>query len=158
MDIRDKIKEVADKPLKVDWNSDDVWNSVESRKRKLLIRPYVVLTLAATILIFVFRAVLSDDENVTVSFRTEQIVESDTVVVSTSWSLIEETCKKQIAICETDEFLELKGQWDELAKENAALDDQMTLFGASPEIIKAKRKIESVKESIEKEMISLIES
>lgn len=158
MDIRDKIKEVADKPLNVDWNSDDVWNSVESRQRTLLIRPYVVLTLAATILIFVFRAVLSDDENVTVSFRTEQIVESDTVVVSTSWSLIEETCKKQIAICETDEFLELKGQWDELAKENAALDDQMTLYGASPEIIKAKRKIESVKESIEKEMISLIES
>jgi len=152
--IRRKIRSLDDDFPKVDWTPEDVWESV-GKKRPVR---YIGWSIAATLLvgatIFFWP---TEKEKVTITYREENIA-PDTLHVNTSWSLIEESCRENVVVCESKEFIYLKTQWDDLRKESEALNQQEEAYGKNPAISRAKQKVESVKQHLEKEMMSMIES
>ena len=152
--IRKKIRSLDDKFPKVDWTPEEVWDRVGKKKRSFR---YVGWSIAAAVLIGAAIIFWPDQEKVTITFREESEV-PDTVNISSSWSLIEESCQAKVVVCESKEFMDLKRQWEELQKEAESIQEEERQYGRNPAISKARQKVESVKQDLEREMMSLIKS
>ncbi|MEI9917211.1 MAG: hypothetical protein WDO14_00245 [Bacteroidota bacterium] len=158
--IRRKIRSLNNDFPKVDWERDEVWDVLTESTENTEKSPmrYVGWSIAAALIITaVIFFLKSNKEKVTISYRQE-VLTPDTTKRSNSWSLIEETCKTKVVACESKEFIDLKTQWEELHNESESLEQQEKQFGENPAISKAKQKVESIKEDLEKEMLSMIKS
>jgi len=154
--IRSKIRSLDEQFPEVDWTPEDAWDSIGKRKTRI---PRVRLGVAAAVLIGLVIFFLSPDkEKITVVYREEQIYPEDSIRRTDSWSLIEESCRAKLVVCESKKFIELKTQWEELQKENEALNNEEKTYGHNPAILRAKKKVESVKEDLEEEMLAMINS
>jgi len=156
-DIRKKIHSLDNEFPKVDWTPDEAWDLIQEKKnngKSVYIGWSIAAALVVGAAIFFWP---SNEEKVTITYREERIT-PDTIKVSGSWGLIEESCRAKVVVCESKEFIDLKKQWEELQNESNALDRQERQFGQNPAISKARQKVESIKQDLEKEMLLMINS
>src|SRR5882762_9011244 len=88
-----KIRSLDDTFPKVDWTAEDVWESVGKNRRSVRYIGWsaaAALVIGATIFFWP-----SENEMVTITYREERIV-PDTIKVSNSWGLIEESCRAKM--------------------------------------------------------------
>jgi hypothetical protein len=78
------------------------------------------------------------------------------VSIQEAMVFIHDSCQKQLQVCFTPQFQELKTQLDELTIEMEKVKEQQTIYGQEPELIKAQIKLENLQAQITKELIQLI--
>lgn len=165
--LRDKINE-AITPASSSEKLMQTWNAIEAglaREKKQSTVSFS-LSIAASILVLFLvieytRLLISSEEKI--SYRQETTNElsggglsnNDTLYENEILSMLERKCQVKTAVCNTEEFYQLKFQLDELDKKEEEIQTELQRYGQAPSVLKALMKIRIMKVDVLKKLLKL---
>lgn len=164
--INKSVSSLENKFPELSWGEDELWERVERKlhpKKKLSINYWWYSAAASFIFgIVVMNHFLTEDNYETISYgKVEEVVIQHDMTTAEyldleTLSFIHENCEKDIHVCQTPEFKELKSQLDEASSEIENLNDMISRYGDSPELVKSKIQIENFRSQIMRELVQII--
>ncbi|MEL7002125.1 MAG: hypothetical protein AAFN93_05225 [Bacteroidota bacterium] len=150
------------------WGEDELWERIESKistKKKASLNYWWYSAAASVILgVVVLNYFLSKDSNETISYSAVEEIEiandietSESLDIETL-SFISENCERELHVCKTPEFQELKSQLDEASTEIDNLNEMISRYGDSPELVKSKIQIENFRSQVMRKLVQIITS
>ena len=163
--IHEKVRSLDPSYPQLSWGEEELWQAVNSKLNKSH-RPWrwgymaAAVTLVALLLARVF---IAESPGVTYEVSKEEdynipAMDPGEHLNSEAMEFIQSACLKELDICKTPEFIELKEQLDEVEKEIAELEAMIGKYGPGPAFISSKMKIENFRSEIMFQLVQVIMS
>ena len=167
--IKSKVEELNGEFPNLTWGEEDLWERVssqlDSKERQspgnkwYAIAAALILLISASIYILIGTL---NQESVTYAVAVETIVSEEEYIDNDldvlTLSFIRESCLKDLQVCNTEEFKELKIQLDETSFEIDNLNEMIAKYGDTPDLVKSKIKIENFRSEIMRQLVQIITS
>jgi len=167
--LRKKLEKLDEKHLETTWSKEELWGSIGSQlpQKKSKHRFFEVATRAlpwAAIVLFTLGFFWLSRNGDEINVEVETIAYEDDVTdvfeadpeLDEGKELIYETCRKQLEICESDQFKHLFEELQQLEEEKSGLLIMVEQYGSDEVAIKALIELENAESSITGKLISLI--
>ena len=162
--IADKIFSLDDTAPEMSWNQEDLWEHIErkvSRKRKIAYTMYAAACMGLLICLSLIVYYFNND-----AFTIEHSVEVGDLksneapdlhdLESSTLEFIKASCKADIEVCKSEEFMALTNELNLLRDEMNYLEDMIATYGEDPSFVKSKIQIENLKSEIMGKMVQMI--
>lgn len=168
-EIKYSLEPLDDRFPDFEWTEEQLWDKVEAKlnKPKKAAFNYVWYGVAASLILgfvlvnhFLNAPEVSESITFAVSSEVEvsyNIEETNELDIQTL-AFINENCLKDLQVCNTSEFKELKNQLDETTLEIDNLNNMIAQYGDSPELVKSKIKIENFRSEVMRQLVQIITS
>ena len=169
--IKNSIESLDDKLPDLTWTEEELWNRVDEKlarpKARTLSLKYIGYGIAASVILcstlvnyYVSNQKINDSITFETYSQTEILDEEvfDESLDKETLAFINENCLKDLQICQTKEFKELKNQLDEAEYEIDNLNDMISKYGDSPSLVKSKIKIENFRSEVMRQLVQIITS
>jgi hypothetical protein len=164
--LQRKFKDANSIVEQTTWSKEDLWNSIERNLDNKSSRNHIlrkrILPWAAIILLglsALFYSELKPDTyesiEITVAPQIEQIL-IENAQTQEGKAFIDESCKKQLKVCESPNFLSLSTHLDKIDTERASLLEMMSRYGKDDVMMKALIELENAEAEITSKMIKII--
>lgn len=160
-----KIMEADKADRTLSWNQSELWVSIESSLEIQSSKPnYKWLAYAATVAILIgafswVEWVTNDGIQLStepISHREIWMEDRSAAVLDEGKAFIAASCKKQLPICSSEEFLTLYQELDLIEVERVAVQVALRHYGQDEILIQALIDLENTESSITNELIQLI--
>lgn len=172
LDFDNQATSLVNKLPDVKVNSQKLWSNIEDELnknekgnvRKLVSNWQNVGAIAATIILLAIFMWNMGKESEVIEYSIEQValIDYDKTSVSEmdnkAFDFINTSCIRNVILCDSDEFKELKFQLDDLTKEVNRLNKELEVNRNDPYLIKAQIKIENLRTDIAQKLITILVS
>lgn len=140
---------------------DTTWSKIENRLPNFSEKRFRINTkwlAAASILLFISTLWLLKipKEDTKVSYSSESKTVKPVKSGDSNINEINRRCNEIKVLCKRPEIKELREEIENLDKENAAIEEQMELFGSDADLLAAQQRIQLKKAELAKEIIELM--
>lgn len=164
LDFEEKLEQTC-KTLPVHEYGDHLWDSINYDANRLKYRKLLYVSgIAASILLFIgIYTFYSNSKDYSISYTTEIQINANQISLGVENNqnvevMLRQLCQYSTFNCNNPEFFQIRNQLSELEAEIQKLNQVITTYGESPELIKYLIKMENQKSDIVNAFLKKIES